>query len=333
MDFVRHMTEFYSIETNIAIRHSQTMDSVDIHIAITESDRALFQLQGFIVKTRVLSEPLMNALRTRFPLLFAGNFDTGVYPDEWYWRKELSLPDVTRHMANAWKADLTVARLALSKEIAQAAAILTGWDGVRLGQDTVWWKPPQTKPIAFHQDTSFMNFLDPAQTITCWVTLDDTQRTAGTIEYAAGSHRWPLTPLPKTFHAAEDFCAPMRAAAKAAGVEPPDPIPIEIPAGSCTFHAGELWHGSGANVASEQMRRSIGIHLLPASVRFSDRPGGYIYRRYQRTGSAELDESFFPIIWSKEGGRTDWIAGYLRDGVRHLRPTLTQLHPAFGQYR
>jgi phytanoyl-CoA hydroxylase len=121
----------------------------------------------------------------------------------------------------------------------------------------------------------------------------------------------------------EDYRAPMREAAKAAGVEPPDPIPIEIPAGSCTFHAGELWHGSGANVTGELMRRGIGIHLLPASACFSDRPGGYIYRRYQRTGSPELDESFFPIIWSREGRRTDWIEGYLQDGVRRRCLTRT----------
>ena len=318
-DFIQPWLIILMVEPHPSIGHSPAMNSADIQIVITESDRELFHSQGFIVKTRILSSSFIDALRARFPLLFAGRFDTGVYPDEWYWREELSLPDVTRHMANAWKADLTVARLVLSEEIARAAAAFTGWDGVRLGQDTLWWKPPQTKPIAFHQDTSFMNFLDPPQTITCWVTLDDTSSEAGTIQYAAGSHRWPLTELPKTFHAVEDYCAPMREAAKAAGVAPPDPIPIEIPAGSCAFHAGELWHGSGANVTSERMRRGIGIHLLPASARFSDRPGGYIYRRYQRTGSPELDESFFPMIWSKEGRRTDWIAGYLQDGVRRRR--------------
>ena len=30
----------------------------------------------------------------------------------------MSLPDVTRHMANAWKADLTIARLVLSADLA-----------------------------------------------------------------------------------------------------------------------------------------------------------------------------------------------------------------------
>jgi len=123
-----------------------------------------FRRDGFLIIERFLSEDRVMALRERFPKLFAGKFDTGIYPDEWYWREGMSLPDVTRHMANAWKADLTVARLALSADVGRTAAQLAGWSGVRLGQDTIWWKAPKTKPIAHHQDSSFMDFLDPAET-------------------------------------------------------------------------------------------------------------------------------------------------------------------------
>jgi ectoine hydroxylase-related dioxygenase (phytanoyl-CoA dioxygenase family) len=248
--------------------------------------------------------------------LFRGEFETGVYPDEWYWREGMSLPDVTRHMSNAWKADLTIARLVLSEAIARAAARLAGWDTVRLGQDTIWWKPAQTKSIAYHQDTSFMDFLEPAQTVTCWIALDNTRRDAGTLEYAPGSHRWPLTELPKTFHAADDYRKPMLHAASGAGFPPPEPFYVEVPAGSCALHSGETWHGSGPNLSTQTMRRSIGIHLLPGSARFSRRKGGYTYRRYQLTGNSELNESFFPVLWTTEGHRSNWIEKYLSDGVR-----------------
>jgi ectoine hydroxylase-related dioxygenase (phytanoyl-CoA dioxygenase family) len=287
-----------------------------ISIDLGSDDFEQFRRCGFLVKERVLSPEFLSALRERFPKLFAGEFDTGVYPDEWYWRENMSLPDVTRHMANAWKSDLTVARLVLSEAVAYAAARLTGWPGIQLGQDTIWWKPPQTKSISFHQDTSFMDFLEPAKTVTCWVALDDTHRGAGTLEYAPGSHRWPLTPIPPEFHATDDYRAPMAAAARQAGVEIPETCYVEAPAGSCSFHAGETWHGSAPNRSQERMRRSIGIHLLPIGIRFSQRQGGYIYRRYQRTGSAELDESFFPILWSESGYRTPWIEEYLQTGMR-----------------
>ncbi|GGB58374.1 hypothetical protein GCM10011505_44070 [Tistrella bauzanensis] len=285
---------------------------------IDDDGVADFRRDGFLIVERVLSADQVADLRDSFPKLFAGRFDTGIYPDEWHWREGMSLPDITRHMANAWKADLAVARLALSADIGRAAAQLGGWPGCRLGQDTIWWKAPKTKSIALHQDSSFMDFLSPPRTLTCWVTLDDTHAGAGTLEYVPGSHLWPLTPLPDTFHAEDDHHAMMRAAADAAGITPPAPVPIVVPAGSVVFHAGEIWHGSGPNPTGDLMRRSIGIHMLPEAVEFSDRPGGYIYRRYQRTGDPTLDESFFPVLWSQTGHRTTWIEGYCRTGQRRL---------------
>jgi phytanoyl-CoA hydroxylase len=287
-----------------------------------DSDIARFRRDGFLIVERFLSEARVAALRESFPKLFAGKFDTGVYPDEWYWREGMSLPDVTRHMANAWKADLTIARLALSADLGQAASMLAGWSGARLGQDTIWWKVPKTKPIAHHQDSSFMDFLNPSVTLTCWVTLDDTKPDAGTLEYAPGSHLWPLTSVPKSFHGQGDYRAQMTAAAQAAGVVAPEPFYIEVPAGSCVFHAGEVWHGSGPNTTGYRMRRSVGVHLIPEDAQFSDRPGGYIYRRYQRTGDPSLDESFFPILWSKDGQRTQWIERYCQVGQRLPPPGL-----------
>src|SRR3546814_7264154 len=71
--------------------------------AIGEDEIVRFRRDGFLVVERILSEERIAALRERFTPLFAGRFDTGVYPDEWYWREGMSLPDVTRHMANAWK--------------------------------------------------------------------------------------------------------------------------------------------------------------------------------------------------------------------------------------
>lgn len=294
------------------------MSAFDLPVltSLSDADVEQFRHDGYLIVPRLLNTDRITQLRDRFPALFAGKFDTGVYPDEWYWREGMSLPDVTRHMANAWKADLTVARLALSEDIGRTAARLAGWAGARLGQDTIWWKPPETKPIAHHQDSSFMNFLDPIETVTCWVTLDDTHREAGTLEYIPGSHRWPLTPLPDAFHGQQNYRAQMEAAAANAGVVPRHPVLIEVPAGSCVFHAGEIWHESGPNVTGDRTRRSIGIHLVSPKAQFSDRPGGYIYRRYQRTDDPALDESFFPLLWSASDARTAWLDAYCVTGRR-----------------
>lgn len=62
---------------------------------LDEAAIARFQANGFVIVERVLDEDRIAALRERFPKLFAGQFETGVYPDEWYWREGMSLPDVT----------------------------------------------------------------------------------------------------------------------------------------------------------------------------------------------------------------------------------------------
>ena len=62
--------------------------------------------------------------------------------------------------------------------------------------------------------------------------------------------------------------------------------------------------------------RAVGDVMVPQEARFSDRPGGYVYRRYQLTDDPRLDDSFFPVIWRKDGAPTDWINGYCETGRR-----------------
>jgi hypothetical protein len=102
----------------------------------------------------------------------------------------------------------------------------------------------------------------------------------------------------------------MRAAARAADITDPELTLIEIPAGSRVFHTGGIWHGSGLNTTGATLAAALDRRSHdPENAEFSDRPGGYIWSPYQKTGDASLDESFFPGL-SCSGRRTDWIEGY-----------------------
>jgi phytanoyl-CoA hydroxylase len=277
-------------------------------VSLTEEQVFQFNQNGFLIIENLIDEETVGRLRARFELLFAGEFETGIYPDEWYWREGLSLPDVTRHMANAWKSDLTIARLALSSEIGRLTATLAGWAGARLGQDTIWWKTYGAKEIALHQDSTYVSFLDPPEMMSCWIALDDTSRDAGTIEYVRGSHKWPLVEKPGDFHApARGYRLTMEQAAAAVGVTAPEIVHVEISAGSCVLHHGNTWHGSGRNLRPDKVRRSIGVHTLSSETRFRSSGAGYIYGRYKRAGDISMDESFFPILWARNGYRSPHI--------------------------
>jgi phytanoyl-CoA hydroxylase len=98
--------------------------------------------------------------------------------------------------------------------------------------------------------------------------------------------------------------------------------------GHAVLHHQDVWHGSGPNTSNTRHRRALVAHYLRGDVKFIDdnSEGGdngnfrppfgktsYIYGRYKRFKSIEVDETFFPIIYSSIGEneeglkRTEWL--------------------------
>jgi phytanoyl-CoA hydroxylase len=286
------------------------------NIQLSEKQISRFRRDGFLVLEKAIDASLVARLADRIEPLFSGNFETGIYPDEWYWRPGMSLPDVTREICNAWKSDLTIASVVLSSEIGRLTATLASWPGARIGQDSLWLKPSSGKEVALHQDATYISYINPSEMITCWIALDDTSADAGTIEYAKGSHEWPLSQKAGDFHApTRSYRSAMQEAAVRAGVPEPEIVQIEIPAGGCVFHHGNTWHGSGKNTRTDRVRRSLAVHTLSSAARFQPTGAGYIYGRYKRAGDTMMDENFFPILWTQNGYRTPFLETYCEDAL------------------
>ncbi|MGH6960981.1 MAG: phytanoyl-CoA dioxygenase family protein, partial [Dongiaceae bacterium] len=194
-------------------------------------------------------------------------------------------------------------------------ARLAGWPGARIAQDNIIWKPPGAKPLGFHQDDSYNGWIDvsrPPHMLTCWIALDPTSAAGGTIEYVRGSHKWPVSPPIRQFHAPEDYRKELMDAAAKVG-ETPELAPVEVPAGGCAFHDGRTWHGSDTNRA-DRPRRSAVAHCMSSDARFHPTKVSYIYNRYKRAGDTAMDESFFPVLWRADGYRTAFLDDYMRQG-------------------
>lgn len=278
---------------------------------LTDKQIERFNDDGFILVERIIEPAQARSAADRYERLFAGDFETGLYPDEWNWRDGRDPTDHTRQICNAWKSDYTIAELVLSQAIGQACARAGGWPGARLYQDNVIWKPPGAKAIGFHQDNSYLDFIVPDEMVTCWIALDDTTAEGGTIDYARGSHRWGASPPIGQFHAPEDPHVELRAAAREAGGAV-DLQPIVAPTGGGAFHHGWTWHGSGMNRGTAP-RRALVIHCISSGARFHETNRGYIYGRYKRFGDTVMDESFFPILWTEDGHRSTFIDVYLSE--------------------
>ncbi len=264
-----------------------------------------FRRDGFVIVDELIDAETVELLRSRFEPLFDGEYETGIKPDEVNWVRGRDAEDRTRQICNGWKADRAIAAQVLSERSGRLAAELVDWDGVRIGQDNCIWKPPGTKSLGMHQDGSYLDYLVPPEMLTCWVALDDTSAEAGTMTYAAGSHHWPRSSENRgEFHAPADWLAPVRRAL------PPGEelrlVPIEVRAGGAAFHHHLTFHGSGPNTADVD-RRSVISHFVRAETTFHPTYKDLNYSRYRRVHDHALRESFFPIVWTREGRRSTWL--------------------------
>ena len=275
-----------------------------LHISRDQQDA--FDRDGFVVVRNIIAPDELPRLHAAYERLFRGEFQTGLIPDEVNWQMGRDDPSLTRQICNAWKADRELAAVVLRADIGEVCALLGGWNGARLNQDNVFWKPPGARAIGFHQDCAYQDWAVPGDMMSCWIALDRTQAAGGTVEYVRGSHRWGRGPKNVGFHAPEDPFEDVRDAATVAGIDAPERIAIEVDAGDGVIHHGWTWHGSGTN-HSEAPRRSLVAHCMPEDSQFHPDNVGPVYGRYKRFGDTEMDESFFPVVWRADGYRSAFI--------------------------
>lgn len=275
----------------------------------TAEQIAAYERDGFLVVDEFLPLDEVERVRERLTHVFAHEWETGIAPDEVNYDPQTTPPDRTRQLCNVWKADRVLAATTLAERNAAFAAGLCGADGLRIGQDNLIWKPPNGKALLAHQDGSYLNYLSPPNMITCWMALDDTAADTGTICYLRGSHRWPRVPVGGQFHAPDDWLSWARE------MKPPeaeiDIVPIEVPRGGAAFHDAWVFHGSPPNERSDAERRAVISHLIDASTRWNPAEPHPIYSRYRRPGELEMDEAFFPVLWSRDGRRSRFVDDYV----------------------
>ncbi|MEM9265249.1 MAG: phytanoyl-CoA dioxygenase family protein [Cyanobacteria bacterium P01_F01_bin.13] len=285
---------------------------------ISSTQIELFHQQGYLIFDNLLSAEQVNHIVERFEPLFNTQFETGVYPDEWYGRPGLSQPNATQQMTGLWRCDRTLASYTLSAKIARLNATLMGWNSARYGLDTCWIKPPDAPEVYFHRNNTYTSSLAPPSTVTCWIALSDVALKTGSLEIVPGSHFWDSTDHVRFLHAPQDdYRTPLWQAAKEVGIESPQIVPIVLPPGSAVFLHGNLWRGSGHNPSQTKTRRSLAISSLAGHARFQ-LPGignGYIFERYRRMGSLDIDESYYPVLWSQDGYRTPFLTDYCSDAL------------------
>jgi ectoine hydroxylase-related dioxygenase (phytanoyl-CoA dioxygenase family) len=226
---------------------------------------------------------------------------------------------------NVQKADALYWKLACSPILGQVVAQLAGWTkhGVRLASDQVWAKPPGAAPLAFHRDAPYFMF-DPPDVVTVWIALDDMDDELGPLQYVRGSHLWEqgrVGTASQFFQSNGGIALLKSAAAKELQTNPVSSVGEEreewydivsmagLPAGGLSIHNGLTWHGSGKNMSPCRPRRGLGLHFVPAKVRFTaEAMHSSLWRSYvqdalsrnENLANVEVPLADFPITWQPD---------------------------------
>ena len=276
-----------------------------------------FRRNGFLILHNAFAAKVVQTLQERLTSLFRADLEAIWREDKWACRSNLTALPGHQYMLNAWKGDHLVARIATDPELSKTAGTLCGWPGVRLAGDVVWWKLPGAHPVPFHQDgMGIRTFLKPPDFLTCWIALDDVSEEVGSLQYVPESHTWPVDDSQlrnSQDHGDEDYRVYMRAAANRIGISRPEIVTVCGEAGMCAFHHGLLWHGSPANAATDQPRRAYAVLFIRMDSKFCDVPRSPDFAYYKHADSDELDERHFPITWSREGYRSDFLCNLYTD--------------------
>ena len=95
---------------------------------LSQRDNVAFHTNGYVIVKNVLRPEIIQQMKTKYEEMFAGKFENGIYPDEWHWRENMSLPDITREIVNGWKCDSLIKSVTLSEQLGQVVADLMNWD-------------------------------------------------------------------------------------------------------------------------------------------------------------------------------------------------------------
>ena len=141
----------------------------------------------------------MNKLRKLSYDLFKGKYKTSIAPDKIKNEKNEKKP---KQLCNIWKSNYSFLDIVFSKKIAKLASELTGWNGIRLNQDSLFLVPPKAGGVSMHQDEVYQDWHIPGKIITAWVALTDVSEKNAGLKYIIGkqvrseSEVWAITPPP-----------------------------------------------------------------------------------------------------------------------------------------
>ncbi len=196
-------------------------------------------------------------------------------------------------------ASAAIARHAHDPRVARIVSTLLGANRVRLLQDTALIKPagsPAT--IAWHQDYSYLAYLDLPRVITARIAITPCVVASGCMRVIGASHLWGLRGDDLTFQrtsVADTFAAlPPELQARAHS----DESLIELAPGDVSFHSCLTFHRSLDNTTGNA-RKTLVVRMMDAECRLVPErlPSPELRAIFTTDAEGRLTGAGFPMLW------------------------------------
>jgi len=179
----------------------------------------------------------------------------------WYVDGAVTARAVLRKLDNPHHHRESVRRLAFAPALVSLVEQLIG-PGVWVCFSQIFFKPPEGGgPKPAHQDNFYFGPNDPEGVVTAWIALDDATLENGCLYFGEGTNLGPVY----AHTAPPDEPYNLQLPAAILSRQPMTPAPVLR--GGVSFHHGNTFHSSGANLSS-RWRRACALHFVNAQTFF-----------------------------------------------------------------
>lgn len=259
---------------------------------INKIDKNFFDKNGYLIVKNYFDKKKVKSAALKVSKIFNGLYETGIAPDKVKWDKN-NKKKIPRQLCNVWKSDKLLRKLITDHTLAKTAAKLMGWNGIKLGQDSLMWVPPENGGVSMHQDNPYQDWHSEKQVITCVIALTNVNQVSSGLQFLEGSHLEGSSKPIKYFFNGKRYDYTI----KSNRLSDYKKIYVEGQPGTISFHHGNTWHGSDVNNSMND-RISISVHYMPINSKYSNKISHPIYSHYKKFNTLDMDENFFPILWS-----------------------------------
>ena len=274
----------------------------------TEEDVAFYEEHGWYISPKIIPDEVIDRAMEGAEKFYRGERDGTLPVDTGYsnWKPEDG--DIVRNNEFVSLQKEELRQLALHPIIGAIAARLARSHSIRLLDDQLVYKPPQTiqTAVGWHADRAYWATCSSHNLLTAWIPFHDCDEARGPLVVIDRSHKWSGTEHLRSFSDpnldgwSEKFRQEGKQVVK---------VPMALKKGQLSFHHCWTIHGSYPN-RSDRFRLALAVHLQDGDNHYQayrNRQGKEIHifdeqlcRKLTNGDPDFSDPAVFPTLWTKK---------------------------------